>query len=256
LTSAERKQRRILKKFGAGGTALGGDEEERQKLENGKKIKGKPRVAGSARARELRAAAALARFQKVEDTTEADSSETETGSETEDDTHILKSNGKELVRVCGDMDENDYNVKREKDELMASLTSHVEDMSIAHQKPASVAKLTKFNARGGPAMPQSSIKDAVKTSSEGTITKPQHKVSVKKENQPQLVTLSKPPTATCEACSFTNELDSTICMACFNVLDPKIVWNHWRCSSDACKGGAYVNSGDYGLCQVCGAKKP
>lgn len=62
LTHAEREQRRIKKKFGDGGVSVGDDSRARTLLENGKKVKGKPRVAGSNRGRELRAAAALARY--------------------------------------------------------------------------------------------------------------------------------------------------------------------------------------------------
>jgi hypothetical protein len=65
LTYAERQQRRIRRKFGEGGTALGDDELARAALERGAskaKGKGKPRVAQSARGRELRAQAALARL--------------------------------------------------------------------------------------------------------------------------------------------------------------------------------------------------
>lgn len=61
LTYAEQKERRILKKFGAGGVALGDDELARRELEK-KRVKSKPRVAQSMRGRELRAAAALARL--------------------------------------------------------------------------------------------------------------------------------------------------------------------------------------------------
>ncbi|KAI9781152.1 MAG: hypothetical protein M1839_006260 [Geoglossum umbratile] len=63
LSYAERQQQRIAKKFGTQGSALGGDQNYRAILEQGKKTKGKPRVAGSARGRELRAAAALQRFE-------------------------------------------------------------------------------------------------------------------------------------------------------------------------------------------------
>ena len=61
-TYAEAQKRRIAKKFGVNGATLGGDEERRIKLEYGQKVKGKPRVANSARGRELRVAAAAARF--------------------------------------------------------------------------------------------------------------------------------------------------------------------------------------------------
>ncbi|KAH0553081.1 hypothetical protein GP486_006729 [Trichoglossum hirsutum] len=69
LSYAERQQRRIARKFGTQGVALGEDQDSRAVLEDGKKTKGKPKVAGSARGRELRAAAALRRFesQKIND---------------------------------------------------------------------------------------------------------------------------------------------------------------------------------------------
>lgn len=132
----EQKEKRLLKKFGAGGTALGADEVEREKLEEGRKTKGKgrSRVAGSARARELRAAAALARFGGVKEdpavkSEELDTSETESEpegnewSETkikieEHDREKLDAEGDNLVRVCKDEDDQDENVKREKREML------------------------------------------------------------------------------------------------------------------------------------------
>ncbi|TLS26966.1 hypothetical protein PpBr36_05249 [Pyricularia pennisetigena] len=62
LTYQQKKERRILKKFGKGGVALGEDVAVKAELEKGKRTAAKPRVAGSKRGRELRAAAALARF--------------------------------------------------------------------------------------------------------------------------------------------------------------------------------------------------
>ncbi|TLD13978.1 uncharacterized protein PgNI_03121 [Pyricularia grisea] len=62
LTYQQKKERRILKKFGKGGVALGEDQGVKAELEKGKRTAAKPRVAGSKRGRELRAAAALARF--------------------------------------------------------------------------------------------------------------------------------------------------------------------------------------------------
>src|SRR5262249_13755908 len=65
LTWKEKRDRRIEKKFGKNGQALGEDEGARMLLEIGKNgtVGGKPRVANSKRGRELRAAAALARFE-------------------------------------------------------------------------------------------------------------------------------------------------------------------------------------------------
>jgi ribosomal protein L40E len=60
----------------------------------------------------------------------------------------------------------------------------------------------------------------------------------------------------CAACSCENDIDAVICIACSNVLKPELMRNHWQCESDACQRGSYINAGDYGLCQVCGARRP
>lgn len=133
-TYAERQQRRIKRKFGVNGVALGGDDETKGKLENGKKPKGKPRVAGSMRGRELRAAAALARFEeKTEDREQVkDEESTLSGSETESDyedvdvkgeafdmdgSRMRDGKGRGLVKVCEDEDQDDVHVKQEIEEL-------------------------------------------------------------------------------------------------------------------------------------------
>ena len=134
-TYAERKQKRIQKKFGkaGAGVVLGGDEELRAQLEGGKKVKGKPRVAGSARGRELRAAAVLARIDQTEKEQEEDVQliEHETESETDYDVEettgeaatdtdgkkMTDSKGRSLVNVCGSEDPNDDDAKREMREL-------------------------------------------------------------------------------------------------------------------------------------------
>lgn len=134
LSWKEQKERRIAKKFGVNGTALGADESEKVKLEGGKKVTGKPRVAGSARGRDLRAAAALARFdkQKIEDVAEElplkDEDETESGSDYEelaegddavdlDGSKMKDNDGRALVKVCEDEDANDPAARNELDEL-------------------------------------------------------------------------------------------------------------------------------------------
>ncbi|KAI4102531.1 MAG: hypothetical protein L6R37_004358 [Teloschistes peruensis] len=134
LTYAERKQRRIERKFGKNGQALGSEEETRVKLENGKKSKGKPRVAGSARGRELRAAAALARFGQQKEEEEVKREEnldwSETASEDDledvkseegaidiDGSRLLDSKGRDIVKVCEDEDQDDvHSPAREKSE--------------------------------------------------------------------------------------------------------------------------------------------
>ncbi|RDI78600.1 hypothetical protein Vi05172_g11418 [Venturia inaequalis] len=132
VTYAERQQKRILKKFGSGGKKLGDDEDTRVKIEEGKKQKAKPRVAGSARGRDLRAAAALARFETVKKEEVIKEEETDSETESDDDWHVLDdetaatdrsgkkitdAQGHGMVRVCGAEDENDEDVKREMEEL-------------------------------------------------------------------------------------------------------------------------------------------
>jgi hypothetical protein len=132
-TYAERQQRRIKKRFGVNGVALGDDEDAKIKLENGKKPKGKPKVAGSKRGRELRAAAALARFDQAKDEEVKREAEEMFGdSETEDDSEdvdlktealdldgsqMRDGRGRGMVRVCEDEDQDDVRVKQEMEEL-------------------------------------------------------------------------------------------------------------------------------------------
>lgn len=116
LTYAERQQRKKEKKFGPGeGNKVGADEDTRVKLEKGKgKGKGAPKVAQSNRGRELRAAAALKRFETQEkgaklpekedggtgDETDYD----ETADEEEDEKTINVGGGKFLVSVSREQD--------------------------------------------------------------------------------------------------------------------------------------------------------
>ncbi|KAL7815427.1 WLM domain-containing protein [Trichoderma aethiopicum] len=136
LTYQERKERRILKKFGKNGVVLGADDEEKVKLEKGKRVQAKPRVAGSLRGRELRAAAALARFEQNKDdgkkneeededikNWDEDSSDYEDGSVDSkpavdvDGTRMVDRNGDGMVKVCEDEDANDADARNELDEL-------------------------------------------------------------------------------------------------------------------------------------------
>lgn len=133
LTYQERKERRILKKFGKNGVALGADEEEKVKLEQGKRVQAKPRVAGSLRGRELRAAAALARFEQSRDDAlkkEEEVSEEEGLSDYEDGdladskaavdldgTRMTDKDGGDMVKVCEDENPDDADAKNELDEL-------------------------------------------------------------------------------------------------------------------------------------------
>lgn len=146
LSYQERKQRRIEEKFGANGVALGADEEVKSKLEKGKRTQGKPRVAGSNRGRELRAAAALARFEQQKQ--EAKSESVNRDDEADDDSDLasdyedtecddpavmdavdidgkklLDTHGHGMVRTCGDENPDDREVANEFKELQSSITA-------------------------------------------------------------------------------------------------------------------------------------
>ncbi|KAL2756813.1 hypothetical protein ACRALDRAFT_2134882 [Sodiomyces alcalophilus JCM 7366] len=145
LSYQEQKERRILKKFGRNGVALGADETVKAELEKGKKTKAKakPRVAGSARGRELRAAAALARFDQHTTTESAKpededgglkTEETSGGSDYEDDPadvktedaldldgrRLLDRQGRGMIKVCEDEDPDDQDALRELRELQSA----------------------------------------------------------------------------------------------------------------------------------------
>ncbi|KAI4747224.1 WLM-domain-containing protein [Aureobasidium sp. EXF-12298] len=130
ITYAERQQRRIAKKFGVNGVALGDDEGIRAKLEAGQKggkPAVKPRVAGSKRGRELRAAAALARFENVKkepvktepktETISDDDYETDSDYEYSTIERTMNPEDGNMVRVCENEDSEDKDAQREFDEL-------------------------------------------------------------------------------------------------------------------------------------------
>lgn len=225
VSYAERQQRRILKKFGAGGTALGSDETKKAALEGGKPAKGKPRVAGSQRGRELRAAAALARFEQTK-SDQVKKEETDSGSEEDwdeydlDDSSTVDFGGKEkldpdgpgIVKICEGEDEQDGDAQRELREL--------------------------YEVDG---WRQQSLKEM------GFLEKSEP------ENGPKVVT---PTTTQCKTCSLINEPEALTCAACANVLDSKRLKDHWACASSGCRETGYHNAGDVGACGICGKPRP
>ncbi|KIW02850.1 uncharacterized protein PV09_05905 [Verruconis gallopava] len=257
LSYAERKQRRIHKKFeepAGKGVTLGDDESVRVKLESGKKAKGKPRVAGSNRGRELRAAAALARLEQAKKESETKSDDTESDTEDEfdwppsDDESAVERDGKAFVRTCEAEDEHDDNVKRELEELY--------ELGLIPEAPCTAA-----SSQPRPATPKR------QDIPHGAPNHP-HPQPTAASKRPVAQRGSGPGTATgnasdpdkgstiCPACSLANEASAMVCAACSNVLRPERMPNHWRCQSDTCRGGVYINVGDYGRCQVCDTPKP
>ncbi|KAL8994398.1 MAG: hypothetical protein Q9188_007074 [Gyalolechia gomerana] len=280
LTYAERRQRRIERKFGKDGKLLGGEEEARLKLENGKKPKGKPRVAGSARGRELRAAAALARFGaqkeeevKKEEAPGTDSSLSENESDVEDvkpekealdlnGSKLLDSKGRGMVKVCDDEDQDDVHVKQEMDELhdLALIESHKEEIP---QKPKeSTSPKNRNEDRDKP-----HVTDHGGASAKAVPRPLKHESASPASSHPPGYTEPQPTTPAnhqavaptepiCAVCSMVNEPSALVCSACAHVLQARLMPGNWRCRSSACEGSKYLNAGDCGICGACGAKKP
>lgn len=284
-TYAERQQRRVARKFGVNGVVLGDDEETKIKLEKGQKIKGKPRVANSSRGRELRVAAALARFgqqkeeAKEESVATTESETGESGSESDyeeaedenqavdlDGSRMRDAKGHGLVNVCEGEDQNDVHVKQEMKELQEldsfrSTTLH-EDTSecIQEESAPSAEELDIKTHNTGPARFSPSRKHARED------LDPRPLIPAKEQfqqvplpvpsNTPKMAAeiLSQTPDMSCPICSMSNEPSSLLCIACSHVLDTSKVTRYWRCQSDSCKRSEYVNAADCGLCGVCGAR--
>ncbi|OTB13907.1 hypothetical protein K445DRAFT_319441 [Daldinia sp. EC12] len=262
LSYQERKERRILKKFGANGVALGEDEAIKTELEKGKKPQGKPRVAASKRGRELRAAAALARFdqqKKVEETKdeldinikkEEDSgSETASDSEEEEEAivdingrRLVDNKGHNLVKVCEDEDNRDEDAQNELKELFQST------IKVKPEKLEVVVPIRSIPQTDGPAKPRAKEKKA----SSSTRSPPGE------ETSSATIPISSIPSSaagTCPMCSFDNGPGATICGVCSHVLDSSKVPDSWKCKSSSCRDSLYLNAGDSGLCGVCGGRK-
>jgi hypothetical protein len=266
LSYAERKQRRILKKFGTGGKALGADEDAKVKLEGGVPKKGKPRVAGSARGRDLRAAAALARFDTAKKESDPvkgeDISDSETEYESDDDSvtaaidvdgkRMVDDQGHALVKICEDENSQDSNARREMDEIqdMAPEPRRSKKEQSAYSLPPTPRSLDERNL----------IAVSERTSRLSSAKKPLHG----KDRKPALYSESSAEHCkikslsgfrSCNICSLDNQVGSLTCTACSNVLDLQLVPSHWKCPSAACKDTQYINSGDAGRCGVCGSSK-
>ncbi|KAF2658105.1 WLM domain-containing protein [Lophiostoma macrostomum CBS 122681] len=264
LSYAERKQRRILKKFGAAGQALGNNEETKVKLEGGVKKKSKPRVAKSARGRELRAAAALARFEPVKKE-EVTIKQKESESETEDDYEdagadeaaidvdgkkIVDDKGRALIKICEDEDGRDDNARREMDEIHDLETESLR----SKEKPVQSPKVS--GPAEAPRIPESTPKpaDSGHVLHLDEIYKRRPQAPAPKKPIPKSANNAAAPAA-CSVCSLMNEPGPVTCAACSNVLNPRLVPDHWKCKSSTCVGSQYANAGDAGLCGVCGTPR-
>lgn len=267
LSYAEQKQRRILKKFGANGHSLGADDDTKIKLEGGVPKKGKPRVAGSARGRELRAAAALARFDTVKkEEVTIKKEETPSDSETEDESSeqdaavdvdgkkMVDDQGRFLVKICDEEDDQDDNSRREFAEIQGVAPEKAAKTTTTKPKTVLASKAVVEEA-------QKSTTSKRGVSNASVYPRVVHLDEIwKRRPDPSAVpdeSRSKPQgpdsPVTCSICSLENGHSSLTCTACSNVLKPDFVPDHWSCRSASCAGSTYLNAGDAGSCGVCGA---
>ena len=295
LTWKEKRDRRIEKKFGKNGQSLGEDEHQRMFLEIDRKgpISGKPRVAQSKRGRELRAAAALARFDTNKKETEqlTKLEEEDDGSESgyEEDTTIkgeeahdangqrlLDSMGFGMVRVCEEEQEDDVQVKQEISELQQLSTRNA---SAKHpdwgRTPSShtdsperrnpLYDIPQHRSSPTPPPTPAQASRQVKSQPKITINRLQPRPSspattpssVSKTTPPaeEVPPTSPPPQPTaCPICSLHNPSSAITCAACSHVLAPHKDPRHWRCGSETCRSSEYVNGGDVAVCGVCGGR--
>ena len=280
LSYAERKQRRILKKFGAGGLALGADDETKAKLEGGVVKKGKPRVAGSARGRELRAAAALARFDQVKkDEVPVKAEESDSNTEDEydepddaeaavdiDGKRLRDENGYGLVKICEGEDYTDVNAKNEmvefrdlsgrssqkakgKASVFTAAPMSREPDAVSSAKPA-----ITIEKRSGSDVYSSDSRQNGASSAKVTHLDEIYKRRPGDDSGDRMDKLAV-TSFDCAVCSLVNESGSVTCSACSNVLNPHLTTDYWRCKADCCKDSTYFNPGDAGLCGICGKSR-
>lgn len=296
VSYAERQQKRIAKTFGIHGEGhgLGEDELVRGALEQGNRRPGKPRVANSKRGRELRANAALARFEaakKQEQTPgqtpgleEDDGSETEySDDEFADGLPILDTlekikdqKGRDLHKVCGHEGEQEEGGQKELDELRLMGVKSI-GPSVDSKRPVANGTIDKSanelhedseteseseSNHMRPPRNESSISSTTGNHKPGGEGESEHHPPTSATDAETPAAANAPPAwdfsdvIACPICSLENEPDSPTCMACSHVLKTSLMPNHWRCNSEQCKGTTYINAGDVGRCGLCGTSKP
>lgn len=279
LSYQEKKQRRIEKKFGKNGVTLGADDDVKAKLEKGKRTQATPRVAGSNRGRELRAAAALARFDEKkkepelekddDDSDESDYEDIDPGADDAldiDGKRLLDTKGNHMVKVCEDENPDDEDAANELKELQSSITTYFgpeksTDGAGKRQRRTNTDSPAQFRAQS----PIPRIDDANATVRKDSETRENAAAppilsanrpsSSKTQPIPERTLPSSGRGTACPVCSFQNEVYTVTCSMCSNVLDPDSVPGTWSCHRPSCQGSNFLNAGDCGTCGVCGQRR-
>lgn len=284
LTYAEVQQRRKERKFGTSeGNKVGADKDTRVQLEKGAKVKSAPRVAKSIRGRELRAAAALKRFEtQAQESSKGEDEDSTDYSDAEDEKAVDVGGGNFLVPVSKEEDSEDEE-KAMKNELvgLAGACGISGNGSRAgtgigaggegggkrrvigdaqKQKPTpkkrqeaiiicdtSDDELICVDSKSSPRKPM-----AKKQVTGETAASP---ISIEQGIRPRFESSEGAEGISCSCCSVTNEPNAILCMICANVLEPDKIENKWKCPRSPCKDTSYTNAGDAGICGVCGQRR-
>ncbi|KAF7870121.1 uncharacterized protein EAF02_009311 [Botrytis sinoallii] len=271
ITYKEQKERRIRKKFGVNGVALGEDVATKVALEKGKTNRSKPKVAGSKRGRELRAAAALARFGVKKEEPDIKDEDLVTDSEAESDvedemyikpepddaldldgSRLVDRKGRGMVKVCEDEDRDNEDAKRDSSKIKRESQEEASPNGPGSSKTEKPTR-SKNIETNTPTAKTPSIKPRPPIA-----IAPETKLQTPPLNSASPRTKSSPPSpspSTCPICSLENPPNSLTCTICANVLRPKDVLDSWKCTSAICRNGSYINAGDVAFCGACGERK-
>lgn len=295
LTSKEKKERRVLKKFGEGGVALGEDEGEKRRLE-GKTVAARPRVAGSKRGRELRAQAALARFEvkkeeeedSGEDSGEEYEEEEEVGGEDAldlDGKKLVDGKGRRMIKVCEDEDPGDGDAQKELLELqsfgrgktadpgprvgdkgLGATAVEVKEEGKHDKQRESMPRKIAAGHGNGVGTKQTAAKTKGTTAplskptterriSEFTTARTTTSATSSNDNNSSSSSSDSNGDGVCSVCSFSNDKMAPTCAMCANVLHLRSMPGAWACDGQGCQGSSYRNAADCGVCGVCGRRK-
>ncbi|KAH0614237.1 uncharacterized protein H6S33_006123 [Morchella sextelata] len=280
LTYAEVQQRKKERKFGTSeGNKVGADEDTRVQLEKGVKVKSAPKVAKSVRGRELRAAAALKRFEtQAKESPKNEDEDSTDYSDGEDEKAIDVGGGKFLVPVSKGEDGEDEE-KAMKNELMGlagacgtggdsgEIGTGEKD---GRQRVIGDARKQKSTSKEGPeaiTICDTSDDELIYVDSKSSPKKSTTKKQIRGETAASPISIGQgllqsrfeisggARGISCSCCSVTNEPNAVLCMVCSNVLEPDKMENKWKCLRAPCKDTSYINAGDAGICGVCGQRK-
>lgn len=295
LTSKEKKERRVLKKFGEGGVPLGEDEGEKRRLE-GKTVAARPRVAGSKRGRELRAQAALARFEvkkeegedSGEDSGEEYEEEEEVGGEDAldlDGKKLVDGKGRRMIKVCEDEDPGDGDAQKELLELqsfgrgktadpgprvgdkeLGATAVEVKEEGKHDKQRESMPRKIAAGHGNGVGKKQTAAKTKGTTAplskptterriSEFTTARTTTSATSSNDNNSSSSSSDSNGDGVCSVCSFSNDKMAPTCAMCANVLHLRSMPGAWACDGQGCQGSSYRNAADCGVCGVCGRRK-